>query len=453
MGQEKEMKRSSFLVVLLSIGVLLGQNPNTAAWPGAIATDTDLLVASDRVRTTLSSGINNSTLTIPVASAGSLVVPASITVGACTGSGDCEHIKICSKDGNTLTACSGGRGFSGTSAISHSSGEQVTGTITSYVLNQIGAELKAVETSLSALRVIRTSATQLTILGGIARFGSTSYVLASATATITAGTGTAYIYVSSAGALTVASGLTITCSGCTATSGSSFPTDSVPLATWTATSVVWDVGGETDYRASLSTKKIVGGSGISVTEASGHATVAVDSSVDPYAKKFWIQAVNCDGTTASLNWDTLATLKPTAACTAGTTNTGLMRGLASFSNSEISQMQVHFSLPSTWGGAIDLKFRWQTSATTGSVVWQAATMCVADGEVDDAAWNTASTVTDAAKGTTLQVNEATITGLTVTGCSAGELLHLKVFRDPDHANDDLAATADLKGVEVSLRAQ
>jgi hypothetical protein len=31
------------------------------------------------------------------------------------------------------------------------------------------------------------------------------------------------------------------------------------------------------------------------------------------------------------------------------------------------------------------------------------------------------------------------------------LLHLKVFRDPDDAGDDLAAAADLIGVEITTR--
>lgn len=328
--------------------------------------------------------------------------------------------------------------------------------------------------AIADLTTTRTAATILTIAAGNARFGSTAYVIAGGTATITAGTGTAYVYIDNAGTLTVAHNVTVTCSGCTQTAGTAFPTDSIPLYTWTATSTVWDVAGGTDYRAYLSTKKVAAGTGITVSEATGHATVAVDTSVVPTldststltnktidaegtgnvittVQRAWFQAVNCTGTTASLNWDTIATLAPATACTAGTTNTGLIRGLAAFSNSEISQMQAHLALPSDWTGAIDLKFKWETSATSGSVVWQAAAICVADAEVNDAAWNTASTVTDAAKGTTLQTNDASITGLTATGCAAGEILHLKVFRDPAHASDDLAATADLIGVELTMR--
>ena len=324
------------------------------------------------------------------------------------------------------------------------------------------------------LAVTKTAAAVLTIAAGNAGFGSTVYTFASATATITAGTGTAYIYVASDGTLTVAHNVTVTCSGCTQTAGTAFPADSIPLYTWTATATVWDTAGGTNYRAPLSAKKVAAGTGVQVSEASGHATVAIDSSVVPTltstsaltgktidaeatgnvittVQKAWLQAATCTGATANLNWDTIATLAPATACTAGTTNTGLIRGLAAFSNSEISQMQTHFALPSDWTGAVDLKFKWQTSAITGSVVWQAATVCVADAEVNDAAWNTASTVTDVSKGTTLQTNDAAITGLTATGCAAGEMLHLKVFRDPAHASDDLAATADLVGVEVTLR--
>ena len=93
---------------------------------------------------------------------------------------------------------------------------------------------------------------------------------------------------------------------------------------------------------------------------------------------------------------------------------------------------VTSTVPAAWAGAV-------------------ATICVADAETDDPAFNTASTVTDAAKGTTNQTNDATVTGITTTGCAAGELLHLKVFRDSAHASDTLAATARLIGVELTMR--
>ena len=61
----------------------------------------------------------------------------------------------------------------------------------------------------------------------------------------------------------------------------------------------------------------------------------------------------------------------------------------------------------------------------------------------DPAWNAAQTVTDAAKGTTLQLNDAVIANVTTTGCAASEELFWKFFRDPTHGSDDLGATAEL----------
>ena len=78
-------------------------------------------------------------------------------------------------------------------------------------------------------------------------------------------------------------------------------------------------------------------------------------------------------------------------------------------------------------------------------------MCTADAEIEDVAWNTASTVTDTAKGTTLQLNTAAITGLTTTGCAVGELMHMKFMRQRTHASDTISGVVSLKSVELTLR--
>lgn len=164
--------------------------------------------------------------------------------------------------------------------------------------------------------------------------------------------------------------------------------------------------------------------------------------------KIWLPAAACQNATATLTWDTPTSNPAVAACITGT-NT--QKGVADFADSASLSMQLTLMLPSDFTGTMDARFKWLTSATTGSVVWQMATICVADAETDDPAFNTASTVVDAAKGTTLQTNDATITGVTITGCAAGELMHVKVLRDAAHASDDLAATARLIGVELTTR--
>jgi hypothetical protein len=141
---------------------------------------------------------------------------------------------------------------------------------------------------LTDLQVTRTSATVLTIGSNCSsstpcnvRFGDTTYSLTtSATATLTSGSGTAYIYVDPNGILTVGHNLTAACSNCVAAdSVNSFPSDSLPLYTWSATNGSWDVGGGSDKRAFLSAKTITGGAGIVVTETGGATAVGVDTAV------------------------------------------------------------------------------------------------------------------------------------------------------------------------------
>ena len=171
------------------------------------------------------------------------------------------------------------------------------------------------------------------------------------------------------------------------------------------------------------------------------------------APKIWMPAVACAGTTGSLLWDTLATLAPTATCSAGTTETTLMRAVADFPDSDGDySLQQTVSLPGDWTGAIDAVVKYRTTATSGNTVWQLTTACRADAEVDDVAWNTATAFTaDAAKGTTNQLNDVSATGIVSTGCTAGELMHVKLFRNRTHASDTMTGVVSLVGLELTLR--
>jgi hypothetical protein len=113
-----------------------------------------------------------------------------------------------------------------------------------------------------------------------ARFGSAIYSFTSgATATISAGTGAAYIYISSSGTLTVGHSMTVACSsGCVAQNGiGAFPADSIPLGTWSATNGTWDTGGGLDRRAFQSSKSVLPGLGMISAESSGATIVSVDT--------------------------------------------------------------------------------------------------------------------------------------------------------------------------------
>jgi hypothetical protein len=140
-------------IAALCTTALWAQNPNTAVYPGAVATDTDLLAGENLVQSPLTADITAASTTLPVANAGIFRVPTAVII-------DSEIIKVCSKDtvANTLTVCSGGRGFDRTTAGGHASGTMVRATIAAHYHNQVAAEIKAIENTLGAnLSNVRTT--------------------------------------------------------------------------------------------------------------------------------------------------------------------------------------------------------------------------------------------------------------------------------------------------------
>lgn len=165
------------------------------------------------------------------------------------------------------------------------------------------------------------------------------------------------------------------------------------------------------------------------------------------------KAVSCDVTTGTLLLDSVDTNKPTPTCTLGAVNTTMVRGVAVFPDSDGDfSVQDSLELPDTWVGALDATITWRTTLTSGNVAWQLSTLCRANGEVDDVAWNTAQVITDTAAGTTLFLNTVTQTGVTTTGCAAGEKLRWKLVRNRTHASDTLGAgTPDLVSIKFKGR--
>ncbi|HLK22488.1 MAG TPA: hypothetical protein VKT81_26260 [Bryobacteraceae bacterium] len=139
---------------------------------------------------------------------------------------------------------------------------------------------------LSDLTPTRNSSTTLLIGSTCAlatpcnvRMGSVTYSFtASATATVSAGTGTAFLYIDSSGNLTVGHNLSVSCSsGCAAAAGiTAFPSDSIPLFTWTATNGTWDSSGGADRRAFQSATNVSASTGLLAAVSNGRTTLSVD---------------------------------------------------------------------------------------------------------------------------------------------------------------------------------
>ena len=161
-------------------------------------------------------------------------------------------------------------------------------TANTWTLEQ-GPPAASMAAQLGDFAVTRSSSTALAIGSGcstatpcIVRFGALTYSFgAGATATISAGTGLAFVYISSAGVLTVGHNLTVTCgTGCAAQSGvTAFPADAIPLFTWSATGGTWDTSGGADQRAFLSSKSVAAGLGMVATEVAGKTQLSADTTV------------------------------------------------------------------------------------------------------------------------------------------------------------------------------
>jgi hypothetical protein len=98
------------------------------------------------------------------------------------------------------------------------------------------------------------------------RIGTNVFRYVNGTAiTLTAGTGAAYIFIDINGILTVRHNLALSCaSPCVSVPGTnSFPVNSVPLYTWTATGGSWDAAGGVDERALLNSKVLTAGAAAS----------------------------------------------------------------------------------------------------------------------------------------------------------------------------------------------
>lgn len=134
--------RKLILVLLLALTAAKAQNPNTAAFPTAVATDADLLVANNSARSNLTADILAGDTAIPVADGTKFVAPTVVAIGG-------EAIKICSISVNTLNVCTSGRGFHG-SAAGHANGTAVVTYVDQHFTNQLAAEVKAVESALGA---------------------------------------------------------------------------------------------------------------------------------------------------------------------------------------------------------------------------------------------------------------------------------------------------------------
>jgi hypothetical protein len=204
-----------------------------------------------------------------------------------------------------------------------------------------------------------------------------------------------------------------------------------------------DSSGNIDFEYTESTGKI---SAMTVNaEDAGVSITLADERHFPVA--------TCQNATAATNFDTPTANAPAATCDTGT-NT--QKGYLAFDATTDESFEDSWILPTGFTGAVDVHFRWKIAATTGAVGWCAQLIRVPDAATSDPAYPAQAAgncVSDTAKGTTLQENTATISGVTCTSCAAGDHVYVRVSRDANGGavTDDAAGDAFLLTYGRTLR--
>jgi hypothetical protein len=177
-----------------------------------------------------------------------------------------------------------------------------------------------------------------------------------------------------------------------------------------------------------------------IVDTAGNGTLGIT-----FPAKYFIPGALCNNATPSPAWNL-----PTSNAAAASCNTGMNVQEAGLDFADGQSAQYGLLLPSDWTGAIDARLTFFDASTSGTVIFQIATACTpTNGSIaDDTAFNTAdSFATITLNATTKALWETTKTGLTITGCSAGNRLHIKVSRTTDTA----AAVARMVGLELTIR--
>jgi hypothetical protein len=189
--------------------------------------------------------------------------------------------------------------------------------------------------------------------------------------------------------------------------------------------------------------------GRATTDALTNKTIDAEAAGNTITLPFFVQvpAAGCNNATASPNWDLPTTNAPTPNCLTGT-NT--QQGTIDFDDTAARTMQTSFVLPPGWTGNVDVDIDWLVTAGGGSntVKFTVATACSAAGATFDPAFNAANTITSGTVGANNAVNVTSQTAITMTGCAAGNVLHIKFGRDN---TDTSTATVRVVNVAFTIR--
>ena len=158
-----------------------------------------------------------------------------------------------------------------------------------------------------------------------------------------------------------------------------------------------------------------------------------------FARTASVPSAGCNGSTPAAGWDLPSSNPATPDCY----GTSYRFGALDYDDSASETATFHFQLPTGWTGAVDILLWGFTSGTTQSFKATVATTCVATSEsIVNPTFNAAQTITQTSPGTTNQAFTFAQTGVTMTGCSAGEMAIFKMGRDNSDTSTALLALTE-----------
>ena len=167
-----------------------------------------------------------------------------------------------------------------------------------------------------------------------------------------------------------------------------------------------------------------------VKNSGGNVILEVDEATGNMALRIpkHFAVATCQGSTASLIFDTPTSNAPAAVCE----GTNRRMATADFDDTTDESFYDTLTLPPIFKGTIIAHFTWKGANTTNAVGWCMQLVRVPDGATSDPAFPAQASgncVSDTAKGTTLQENAATIVGVTCTSCVANDRVNIAISRD------------------------
>lgn len=158
-------------------------------------------------------------------------------------------------------------------------------------------------------------------------------------------------------------------------------------------------------------------------------------------KNFYIPAAGCYNGASASAFESDITNSPSAACQLGLQ---MFSAVLVYPTSVLTQGQFSTITPASYSGHYTAKLYWYSSGGSGNVTWYVGTACI---PVDGSTGISDNSFTDTSTTVSAIQNVSVITVTNITGCTAGQLMKVRIKRT---TGDTMSDNAFLVAVVISF---